>query len=608
MGLFAVAVIRLVYVQVLGSGEYVAYGEDQRIQPIELSGGRGSVFDRNGSDLAISIPQTTVAADPSVIADPAGAARLLAPALGMDEAEVRQALSAEGRFAYIRRHVGDDVADKVRDLDIDGVLLFEEQARFNPAGEMGRSLLGRVDIDGTGLSGVEAAYDGELSGEPGRLMVERDPSGRTIPAGRHQVDPAVPGDDLVLTVDGSLQYQVENIVANQVHATGAQAGIAIVSDPETGEILALANVALDPASGVVGNTGNDLAVTANYEPGSVNKLITLAAALDEGLVTPDDVVTVPSSLRVADHTYYDSHPGDLTVTEILAKSSNVGTITLAQRLGEERVDEYLRRFGFGRPTGLGLPHEEDGHVPDVGDWSGTSIGSIPIGHGISVTALQMLYAYNVIANDGVYVPPALVKATVDEDGERHDSPPGDSRRVVSPVTAAQMRDMLTQVITDGTGRAAAIDGYAVAGKTGTARKPQPGGGYTDDAGGYHYISTFAGFLPADDPKLSIVVVIDEPTTSPYAAEVAAPAFAEIGRHALRIMGVPPMAPPPRGPLVAEPDRVQATPAAAPAAVPPETTVPPDTTTTLPPPTDPAAAAAAAPPPDPVAGAPPPLLD
>ena len=219
----------------------------------------------------------------------------------------------------------------MRDLDIDGVLLFEEQARFNPAGEMGRSLLGQVDIDGTGLSGVEAAYDAELS-EPGRLMVERDPSGRTIPAGRHQIDPAVPGDDLVLTVDGSLQYQVENIVANQVHATGAQAGIAIVSDPETGEILALANVALDPATGVVGNTGNDLAVTANYEPGSVNKLITLAAALDEGLVTPDDVVTVPSSLRVADHTYYDSHPGDLTVTEILAKSSNVGTITLAQRL------------------------------------------------------------------------------------------------------------------------------------------------------------------------------------------------------------------------------------------------------------------------------------
>ena len=611
VGLFAVTVIRLVYVQVLGSGDYVAYGEEQRIQPIELSGGRGSIFDRNGSDLAISIPQTTIAADPSVIADPADAARRLAPEIGRDERELLQALSSDGRFVYLQRQVADDVAARVRDLDIDGVLLYDEQTRFYPAGEMGRALLGQVDPDGGGVSGVEQAFDGDLSGEPGRLMVERDPSGRTIPAGRHQIDPAVPGDDLVLTLDGSLQYQVENILANQVHGTGAQAGIAIVSNPETGEILALANVALDPASGIVGITGNDLAVTSNYEPGSVNKLITLAAALDEGLVTPEDVVTVPSSLQVADHTYYDSHPGDLTVAEVLAKSSNVGTIKLAQQLGEERIDEYLRRFGFGRSTGLGLPHEENGDLPDVEDWYGTSIGSIPIGHGISVTALQMLYAYNVIANDGVYLPPSLVKATVDEDGERHDAPPGDARRVVSPITASQMRDMLSQVITDGTGRAAAIDGYAVAGKTGTARKPQPGGGYTDESGSYHYISTFAGFLPADDPKLSIIVVIDEPATSPYAAEVAAPAFAEIGRHALRIMGVPPIAPRPRAPLAPEPDRVRATPAAAPTTVPPAT----DTTAAAVP-TDPAAAAAAeaatttttAPPPDPVAGAPPLLLD
>ena len=516
---------------------------------------------------------------------------------------MRDLLGTEGRFVYLARQVGDDVADRVRDLDIDGVLLFEEQARFNPAGDLGRALLGQVGVDGEGVSGVEQAFDGDLSGEPGRLMVERDPAGRTIPAGRHQIDPAVPGDDLVLTLEGSLQYQVENIVANQVYATGAQAGIAIVSDPETGEILALSNVALDPTTGIVGGTTNNLAVTANYEPGSVNKLITLAAALDEGLVTPETVVPVPSSLQVADHTYYDSHPGNLTVTEIMAKSSNVGTIKLAQQLGKERVDEYLRRFGFGRSTGLGLPHEERGALLDVDDWSGTSIGSIPIGHGISVTALQMLHAYNVIANDGVYVPPTLVRATVDEDGERHDVLPAESHRVVSPVTASQLREMLAQVITDGTGRAAAIDGYAVAGKTGTARKPQPDGGYKDDAGNYHYISTFAGFLPADDPKLSIIVVIDEPTTSPYAAEVAAPAFAEIGRHALRIMGVPPVAPPPRAPLAPERDRVRASPAAAP------TTVPPATTTTLPP--DPAAAAAStatsAPPPDPVAGAPP-LLD
>jgi cell division protein FtsI (penicillin-binding protein 3) len=574
--LFVVAVGRLGYVQVLGSDRYVAYGAEQRIRPIELAGGRGSIFDRGGNDLAISIPQTTIAADPSGIPDPAGAAPLLARALGEDEATVLAALESDGRFVYLARQVGDDVADRVRALDIDGVLVYEEQARFNPAGDLGRALLGQVSVDGDGLSGVEQTYDDQLAGRPGRLLVERDLAGRTIPAGRHQIDPAVPGDDLILTVDGSLQYAVESILAGQVATTGAQGGIAVVANPETGEILALANVQTDPAAGIVGNTGNDLAVTANYEPGSVNKLITIAGALEEGLVTPETVVQVPSSLRVADHTYGDSHPGNLTVTDILAKSSNVGTIKLAQRLGPTKLDEYLRRFGFGRSTGLGLPHEESGSVPDVDDWSGTSIGSIPIGQGISVTAMQMLFAYNVIANDGVYVPPALVRATVDEDGERHDVGPGRSHRVVSPTTAAQLRAMLTEVITSGTGRAAAIDGYTAAGKTGTARKPQPAGGYRDAAGNYHYISTFAGFLPAEDPKLSIIVVIDEPSTSPYAAQVAAPAFAEIGRHALRLLGVPPAGAPARAPLLPEPerDRVRATPAA------PVTTIPPSTTTTI----------------------------
>jgi len=618
--LFVVAVGRLGYVQVLGSERYVAYGAEQRIRPIELSGGRGSIFDREGNDLAISIPQTTISADPSVIADPAGAAPRLAQALGQDEATVLAALESDGRFVHLARQVGDDVADRVRALDIDGVLLYKEQARFNPAGDLGRSLLGQVSVDGNGLSGVEQAYDDQLSGQPGRLLVERDLAGRTIPAGRHQIDPAVPGDDLILTVDGSLQYAVENILAGQVATTGAQGGIAVVSNPETGEILALANVQTDPTTGVVGNTGNDLAVTSNYEPGSVNKLITLAGALEEGLVTPETVVQVPSALRVADHTYTDHHPGNLTVTDVLAKSSNVGTIKLAQQLGATKLDEYLRRFGFGRSTGLGLPHEESGHVPNVDDWSGTSIGSIPIGQGISVTAMQMLFAYNVIANDGVYVPPALVRATVDQDGERHAVDPGRSHRVVSPTTAAQLRGMLTQVITSGTGRAAAIDGYTAAGKTGTARKPQPGGGYEDAAGNYHYISTFAGFLPAEDPKLSIIVVIDEPTTSPYAAQVAAPAFAEIGRHALRQMGVPPIGTTELAPLLPEPehDRVRATPAA------PVTTAPPSTTTSVPVdptatsvPVDPTATTVTDPnaiPPDPAAVPPdqaalePPLLD
>ena len=476
-----------------------------------------------------------------------------------------QHLTENVRFVYLARQVPDEVAEAVEALDIPGIIQFGEQARFTPAGDLARSLLGQVGYDNEGLSGVEQAFDDRLSGEPGHLVVERDPEGRTIPAGRHQIDPARPGEDLILTIDRGLQYEVERILANQIATVGAKGGIVIVSDPETGEILAMANQESDPTTGAVANSGNDLAITANYEPGSVNKMITLSAALEEGLVTPEQVFDVPAVHQVADKQYTDSHPGALTVTDILAESSNVGTIMIAQQLGEERLDEYLRRFGFGGDTGLGLPHEENGFVPPVADWSGTSIGSIPLGQGISVTAMQMLFAYNVIANDGVYVAPSLVEATRDSEGERHDTPPGDSRRVVSPTTAAQMRAMLTEVIDHGTGTAAAIDGYDAAGKTGTARKPQEGGGYKDADGNYHYISTFAGFLPAGDPKLSVIVVIDEPTTSPYAATVAAPAFAEIGRYAARTMGVAPGLAPPPPPLAIDTGdgRVRAAPACRP---------------------------------------------
>jgi cell division protein FtsI (penicillin-binding protein 3) len=409
------------------------------------------------------------------------------------------------------------------------------------------------------------------------LIRETDPEGHTIPAGRHQIEPAERGDDLVVTLDRSLQYEVEQVLADQIRSVGAKGGTAIVSQPETGEVLALANLEANPATGEVAGTGNNLAVTANFEPGSVNKVITMSAALEEGIVTPDTVLSVPDTLRVADHTFSDSHSHpteDYTVRRVLSESSNVGTIEIAQQVGAERMDEYLRRFGFGQSTALRLPHEEEGQLLDPDDWYGTSIGSIPIGQGISVTAMQMLYAYNTIANDGVYLPPSLVQATVDSNGDRQPVEPADGRRVVSPTTASQVQSMMAEAVATGTGTAAQIDGYQVAGKTGTARKPQPGGGYVDDNGRYHYVSTFAGFIPAGDPKVSIIVVIDEPTTSAYAAEVAAPAFAEIGRYALRQLRIPPSttagtAPPPGS------DRVRSTPATT------TTTVPPPTTTTVP---------------------------
>jgi cell division protein FtsI (penicillin-binding protein 3) len=565
--LFGVVVLRLGYVQTVGARKYVTYGEEQRIEPIALPAARGTIFDRNGKDLALSTPAKSVGADPSVISDRAEAARRLAQVLGLPASEVASKLATEAHFVYLARQVDDKVAKLVKDLDIAGVLIFDESARLLPAGDMARSLLGSVDLDNVGVAGLEQRYDDQLAGDPGEYMVERDLAGRTIPGGRHLIDPAEPGDDIVLTIDRSLQYATEGILAERVRTVGAKAGWAAVMDPRTGEVLALANVETDPKTHAVGNTGNNLAVTQIFEPGSVNKVITMSGALEEGLVAPDTELQVPDTLHVADHVYTDAHslPPRMTASQILSRSSNIGTIEIAQRLGMPRLDEYLRRFGFGQRTALGLPHEEPGILLDPDNWSGTSIGSIPIGHGISVTAMQMLLAYNTIANNGVYVPPTLLRATFDAEGERHPAVPGEGRRVVSPTTAAQVREMLAQAVISGTGKAAAIDGYDAAGKTGTARKPQPGGGYRDAQGNYHYVATFAGFIPADDPQVSIIVVIDEPTTSPYAADVAAPAFADIGRQALRALRIaPPAATGAVGTLPPlEQSKVRAQPAAAP---------------------------------------------
>ncbi|MEO7429341.1 MAG: penicillin-binding transpeptidase domain-containing protein, partial [Acidimicrobiales bacterium] len=306
-------------------------------------------------------------------------------------------------------------------------------------------------------------------------------------------------------------------------------------------ILALANLANDPETGVVGSVGNNMAATAVYEPGSVNKVITVAAVLEEGLVSPSTELLVPDRLQVSDHVFsdHDPHPTEnYSVTRILTESSNIGTIKLAQMLGKDRLDSYLRRFGLGTKTALQFPNEASGILLRPDKYSGTSMGSIPIGQGIAVTAMQMLEAYNVLANDGVYVAPKLVLETVGADGASHPTAAPKTRRVVSESTAARMRDMLANVVAEGTGTRGGITGYTVAGKTGTARKPLATGGY-QDASGYHYIATFAGFVPAERPELSIIVVIDEPAGDIFGGTVAAPVFADLAQYGLRLFRIPP---------------------------------------------------------------------
>jgi cell division protein FtsI (penicillin-binding protein 3) len=545
---FALVLSKIVDLQVLNPQRYREVGIEQRTFVQTLAAERGTIYDRNGIELVMSRPAKSVFVDPALIEDPKAEAAQLADVLGMDPAAIEALMTREGRFAYVARKVPADVADRVAALALPGVALLEETERFHPAGDMARSILGTTDVDNVGISGLEALYGDQLTGTPGKLVLERNPAGRTIAVGEHHQVPAVKGRDLVLTLDRSLQYETERILAEQIAATKARGAVAIVTRPETGEILAMANMVTDPASGRVVPGTNNAALTTVYEPGSVMKMVTIAAAIEAGLVSPDTMIQVPPTLKVADATFQDAEPhGQVTwsVADVLAHSSNIGTIKIAQQLGKERLHRALLAFGFGRPTTLGFPNEQSGRVPDPSDpnqWWATSIGTVPIGQGVSVTPLQMLLAYNAIANRGVYVPPRLVHATIDADGTEHPFPFEEGRRVLSQDVADTMNLMLRQVVAAGTGKLAQVHGYTPAGKTGTSRKPQPRGGYVDENGVVQYQSTFVGFVPAQRPALSIIVVIDEPRAGGYTGGmVAAPAWSKIASFALRELSIAPPA-------------------------------------------------------------------
>ena len=549
---FAGVSVRLVHLQLLVPEAHAERGMAQRLRTIELPAQRGSIFDRNGNELAMSVPQQTIWADPRLVDDPAEAAAQLATVLDVDDAEVHRRLrDQESRFVYLARQVDAERADAVKALDLDGINLQEEPRRFQPAGELAAGLLGDVDVDGQGLSALELQYDDQLSGEPGELLVERGADGGTIAGGEQRLRPAVRGDDLVLTIDRSMQYEVERALSQQVAATDADGGMAVVMDPRSGEILAMASIEASGGSAPPRPSNDNPTLTAVFEPGSASKVVTLGGVVEEGVAAPDDVMTVPDSLQVGPKTFTDSssHPTvPMTVAEVLGQSSNVGTIMLARELGEQRLSEYLARFGFGRPTGLDFPGESAGLIPPVGDWASTSIGSMAIGQGIAVNAVQMLGALNVAANDGVQVEPRLVRSVIDATGRDHPVATEGGRRVVSEETAAEMASMLEGAVSDGTGLNAGVEGYTVAGKTGTARKP------STDFRGYEsgaYTSVFAGFVPVEDPRLSVIVILDEAHPY-YGGVVAAPVFAEIAEYGLRLLDVPPTAEPPASPVEVAP--------------------------------------------------------
>ena len=541
---FAAVAVRLVVLQVGDADDYRALARDQRVRTISLPAVRGSILDRDGHELALSLPAQAVYADPFLVEDPRRTARRLAPVLDMKVRELRKRLRADGRFVYLARRIEPGIARTVEDLGLAGIGFLDETKRYYPDGDLASHLLGFVGVEDQGLAGLEFQYDAILAGSPGRMVFEQDPSGNTIPQGEGRSVEPVPGHDLVLTIDRDLQFQAERMLEAAVRANGARGGTVIVMDPSTGEIMAMAT-----APGFDANAFQEAptyitkarAVTDVYEPGSVNKVITAAAALEERVIGLDETLSVPDHWLVADHVFHDSHshPREtMALTDIVSQSSNVGTIRIAQRLGPDLLDEYLRRFGFGSPTGVGFPGEAEGILMPPDTWWGTSIGTIPIGQGIAVTPLQMASVYATVASGGVRVQPTLVRGTIDPGGKFHPAAPPARRRVVSRKTAEHVTGMLAQAVRSGTGIEAQIPRYWVAGKTGTARKP------LEDALGYSdkYVASFMGFLPAGDPELVVAAILDEPTTV-YGGVASAPLFREVARYAVAHYGIPPAEPP-----------------------------------------------------------------
>lgn len=540
MVVFAVLVARLTYVALVAGNRYAAFGMTQLLHTVVTPAARGSILDRDGNVLAISVPQPTIVADPHLVGDPVAEATTLAPVLGMDEQKLEQLLDRNADFVYLARQVDEATGSKVKSLHLAGISVIQEPKRFQAGGTLAASVLGAVGVDGSGLSGVEYAYDKSLSGRPGKTVLERDPNGADIPGGVRSAQPARAGQSIELTLDQPIQYATEQALASEIVSSKAKGGVAIVMSTRTGEILAMADLTAGQNGAPPSPSPSNDAVTNVYEPGSVMKGPVFSGAIEDGLVSPSTRFSVPGQLSVGGSTFHDAEPHgveSLSTTDILAQSSNVGTIGIAEMMGKQRIENYLRAFGFGSLTGVRFPGESPGLLINPSKWSGTSIADVPIGQAEAVTPLQVLDAYNTIANGGVSVTPRLVRATVDPDGAVKPVPIEPGHRVVSSRTAQEMTGMLEQVVQSpqGTGMAAAIPGYTVAGKTGTAQKPLAHErGYQPGA----YMATFVGFVPAEQPAVTAIVVLDQPTPI-FGGAVAAPVFSQAAKDALRQLEISP---------------------------------------------------------------------
>lgn len=544
--------VRVALLQTLWASDYREASVSQRTRVQVMRAERGSILDRNGRELALPIPTRTVFADPRSVVDPVGVANVVAGVLQLDpqaESELAAKLqNKQSSFVYIARQADKEVADAILALGLKGVSSYRESGRALSSASL-QAVVGRTDIDGVGISGLELKYHDLLTGIDGRIVREVNSSGKSIAAGSGEVLEPKSGGQLTTTIDRTIQFQVDGIVKQQVERLGARGGMAIVMDTKTGEIYAMSNIRINEDGSYSSESGNFSSVEAN-EPGSVAKVFSIAAAINEGAVNTSSSFSVPGYQVFDKGTQWeyrvtDAYPHgleDMSVRKIFVDSSNIGTIQISRTLDTKKNHEYLKLFGFGTKTAVEYPGESRGSLRPVSKWQGTEKFSFSYGYGYTSTALQLAAAVNVVANKGVYVAPKMVLKTTDKDGVETATPASETRQVLSASTAQIMTSLMTDVVCYGTGKLAKMPGLSVAGKTGTAYKLQENGTYTNDEGARTYFASFVGFLPANNPRMTVLVSIDEPdpySNDRFGGTAAAPVFARIGQVLVNELNIRP---------------------------------------------------------------------
>jgi len=537
---FGIILFRLVTLQVLQAAELTARADRQHQKSVTLEGARGTVIDRHGKVLAMNVEVPSIFGVPTSLDNPANAARFLSPVLHIRREEIEKKLRQEKHFVWLARKIEPEQGHRLEQLSIDGIGMVMEGRRFYPKGPLLAHVLGFVGMDGIGLEGLERRYETQLHGEKRMTILQRDALGRTVfPKGLREQVPAA-GHALTLTIDEVIQYIAEKELEQAVDHSRAKSGTIIVLEPQSGAILAMAvSPRFDPnaVAALTADRWRNRALTDTYEPGSTMKVVVAAAALEERVMMPGSMLFGENGrMTVASTTIHDHEKlGWMTFAEMIQKSSNIGAAKTGMLLGESRLYRYLQAFGFGQRTDVDLPGEVAGLLKSPREWGRRSLASISMGQEVGVTPLQMVSAVAAIANDGVLMKPYVVSGMRDQKGQLvKETLPYVKRRVVSPVTARTLTTILEGVVTSGTGTKAAIPGFRVAGKTGTAQKVDPRTGAYSSA---LSVGSFVGFVPADSPRLAMIVVIDEPQGEAWGGVVAAPVFRRVGEQVLTYLGV-----------------------------------------------------------------------